>query len=59
MDIFQIIFLVVQALIITLAVTTGFAYLTWYERRLLARFQNRVGPNRAGPLGLLQPVQMP
>ncbi len=56
MDIFQIVFLVVQVLIITLAVTTGFAYLTWYERRLLARFQNRVGPNRAGPLGLLQPA---
>ena len=34
----------------------GFAYLTWYERKLLARFQVRYGPNRAGPHGLLQPV---
>ena len=35
---------------------TGFAYLTWYERKLLARFQVRYGPNRAGPKGLLQPI---
>ncbi|MEJ2756987.1 MAG: NADH-quinone oxidoreductase subunit NuoH [Anaerolineales bacterium] len=34
----------------------GFAYTTYYERRLLARIQVRIGPNRAGPLGLLQPV---
>jgi NADH-quinone oxidoreductase subunit H len=35
---------------------TGFAYLTWYERRALARIQVRIGPNRAGPQGLLQPI---
>ncbi|MBN2388018.1 MAG: NADH-quinone oxidoreductase subunit NuoH [Anaerolineales bacterium] len=34
----------------------GFAYLTYYERRALARIQVRIGPNRAGPLGLLQPI---
>jgi len=34
----------------------GFAYTTYYERRFLARIQVRIGPNRAGPLGLLQPV---
>jgi NADH-quinone oxidoreductase subunit H len=34
----------------------GFAYLTWYERRALARIQVRIGPNKAGPFGLLQPV---
>lgn len=32
------------------------AYLVWAERRLLARFQVRLGPNRAGVFGLLQPV---
>ncbi|MGB3714028.1 MAG: NADH-quinone oxidoreductase subunit NuoH [Candidatus Promineifilaceae bacterium] len=34
--------------VITLAVVTGFAYTTLLERKLLARFQHRVGPNRAG-----------
>jgi NADH-quinone oxidoreductase subunit H len=34
----------------------GFAYLTLYERRALARIQVRIGPNRAGPFGILQPV---
>jgi len=28
----------------------------WAERRLIARIQVRLGPNRAGPFGLLQPV---
>jgi NADH-quinone oxidoreductase subunit H len=35
---------------------TGFAYLTFYERKALARIQVRIGPNRAGPGGWLQPV---
>lgn len=34
--------------IITFAVITGFAYTTLLERKVLARLQHRVGPNRAG-----------
>jgi NADH-quinone oxidoreductase subunit H len=34
----------------------GFAYLTLFERRVLAKMQVRIGPNRAGPWGLLQPI---
>ena len=37
-------------------VLLGAAVITWTERRLLGRFQNRVGPNRWGPFGLLQPI---
>ena len=46
----------IKSLILIFALLGGFAYLTWYERRALARIQTRVGPNRAGPFGLLQPI---
>ncbi|MBS96565.1 MAG: NADH-quinone oxidoreductase subunit NuoH [SAR202 cluster bacterium] len=32
------------------------ALYTYAERRLIGRFQSRVGPNRVGPFGILQPV---
>ncbi len=32
------------------------AYMTFFERVLLARFQLRLGPQRVGPFGLLQPI---
>jgi NADH-quinone oxidoreductase subunit H len=38
------------------ALLTAFAYMTLIERRVIARFQSRIGPNRTGPLGLLQPL---
>lgn len=52
----DIVILVVKCLVLALAATGMFAYFTLFERRTLARLQNRVGPNRAGPGGFLQPI---
>lgn len=46
----------VLSIILVFMLLTGFAYTTLLERRVIARFQSRVGPNRAGPQGLLQPL---
>lgn len=56
MDFALILEWVIKSVIILLAMVTGFAYVTFYERRALARIQVRIGPNRAGPGGWLQPV---
>ncbi len=45
-----------KALLLCLVLLGVFAYMTVIERRILARMQNRLGPNRVGPLGLLQPI---
>jgi NADH-quinone oxidoreductase subunit H len=46
----------IKAIVLVLILLGGFAYLTLYERKALARIQMRVGPNRAGPWGILQPI---
>jgi NADH-quinone oxidoreductase subunit H len=46
----------IKALVIINLVMVAFAYMTWLERKLLGRMQERYGPNRAGPFGLLQPI---
>ena len=48
----DVIILLVKCLVLALATTTMFAYFTLFERVLLARFQHRVGPNRAGYIPL-------
>jgi len=45
-----------KSAVLIVALLTGFAYTTYFERRVIARMQARIGPDRAGPFGLLQPV---
>jgi NADH-quinone oxidoreductase subunit H len=45
-----------KSVVLVVVLLTGFAYMSLVERKVLARLQARVGPNRAGPAGLLQPL---
>lgn len=56
MDIPHLVEWIIEAIVIVIGLVAGFAYLTLLERKVLARMQVRIGPNRAGPWGLLQPV---
>ena len=45
-----------KAVIVFLFLLLTTIFMIWAERRVIGRMQNRPGPNRAGPFGLLQPV---
>ncbi len=47
---------IIKGAILIFILLTAFAYMTLIERRVVAKMQGRLGPNRAGPFGLLQPV---
>jgi NADH-quinone oxidoreductase subunit H len=49
-----LVLIVVKVLVIFVIGLVGTMFMVWFERKIIAGMQNRVGPNKAGPFGLLQ-----
>ena len=55
-DIAILLWIIIKILVIVVPLLLGVAYLTYAERKVIGYIQVRIGPNRVGIFGLLQPI---
>jgi NADH-quinone oxidoreductase subunit H len=56
MDVIDVLLVVIKIVAVLVVLLSLCAYSTLLERKVVARFQSRIGPNQAGPKGILQPL---
>ena len=54
--VWPVLWILIKIMAVVLPLLGAVAYLTLWERKLIGWIQIRLGPNRVGPLGLLQPI---
>lgn len=52
----EAVIIILKVVTIYLALLTAIAYSTYFERKVVAHIQHRIGPKVTGPFGLLQPI---
>jgi NADH-quinone oxidoreductase subunit H len=52
----SVLVMIAKSIVIFVVILQIVPLILWFERKALGRFQSRLGPNRVGPRGLLQPL---